>query len=468
VNSLAILWAQYGPYHFARAAALKRQASPTIVHALESANQSSDYIWNRSGLPIDLITLCPGAVAEKLAFWQVFQRARRTFNELKIKVCLLPSYAPKQSLAALLAARSLGIRTVMMNESHAGTASATGLAVVLKRNLIGWFDAALVGGTPQKRYFASMGIPSEKIFTGYDAVNNDYFAERAAQVRSERSAFINRYDLPDHYFLSLGRLVAKKNLGTLLRAYRRFLDVSPLNRTHLVIVGSGEEETSLKWLGHDLGLPVYNKRGVGVRNAMEVRNAESGGRNGKEAAGKTENGGPGTEIANRKSQIANGKPGVHFYGFRQIEENPVFYGLADAFILPSLMEEWGLVVNEAMASGLPVVVSESAGCAEDLLERGYPHGAGRDEWQRTDLPELPHQCRKNGFVFSPCSSEELSRVLLALEDSPLLRSSMGAESRRIVEKFSCENFARNAMRAIEAAKGERVSARPAAALGDFI
>jgi hypothetical protein len=49
----------------------------------------------------------------------------------------------------------------------------------IKRQIIRQFDAALVGGTPHKRYFAGLGIPKEKIFTGYDAVDNAYFAARA-------------------------------------------------------------------------------------------------------------------------------------------------------------------------------------------------------------------------------------------------------------------------------------------------
>ena len=47
------------------------------------------------------------------------------------------------------------------------------------------FDAALVGGEPQKRHFASLGIPADKIFTGYDAVDNDFFASRADEIRAE-------------------------------------------------------------------------------------------------------------------------------------------------------------------------------------------------------------------------------------------------------------------------------------------
>ena len=429
MSSVAILWAQYGPYHFARAAALKQQAGPSRVHALELANRSSDYGWNRSGQTVDLITLCPGAVAERLPFREVFHRARRTFAELKIKTCLLPGYAPKQSLAALLAAKSLGLRTVMMNESHAGTARARGAGRWVKRRLVRWFDSAIVGGAPQKRYYASLGMPAEKIFTGYDVVDNDYFVQKADEVGSRKAEIRNRYGLPGRYFLSLGRFVAKKNLAVLIQAYHRFRLVNPLTETHLVLVGSGEEEPKLRSLCEELHLPVHDH--------SVLRSSSS-------------------NVRPLTDDLHN--PGVHFYGFRQVEENPAFYALADAFILPSLWEEWGLVANEAMASGLPVVVSETAGCAEDLLE---PCESLENLPPQTAVQMakagLSAKVRINGFVFNPRSYEELSRVMLVLDALPGLRSVMGQASRQIIGKFSCEKFALNAMRAIEVAMNETVS-----------
>jgi glycosyltransferase involved in cell wall biosynthesis len=411
---LAVVWAQYGPYHFARAATLARFAAPSVVHAIEVAGRTDEYEWARGTNGLNLITLCPGEVTEQVAFSAVFLRARRQLASLKVGSCFLPSYAPRQSLAVLLAAKSLGLRTVMMNETHAGTARATGLAAWVKRRLIGLFDAALVGGLPQKRYFASMGLAEDKIFTGYDAVDNDYFFRRAEEVRSSAMEVRTAYSLPDHYFLSLGRFVAKKNLETLIRAYRLYLNTSLRKETHLVMVGSGAEEPKLQALCRELNLPIYDH----------------------------------SALCTLHSKLCT--PAVHFYGFRQIDENPAFYALADAFILPSQWEEWGLVVNEAMACGSPVAVSETAGCAEDLLEAGCPAGAGaaRKELERFGLSA---RLRRNGFVFNPGSSEELSRVLLAFEGSTSLRASMAVESRRIVERFSCEKFAQNALRAAEAA-----------------
>jgi glycosyltransferase involved in cell wall biosynthesis len=334
---------------------------------------------------------------------------------LGIKACFLPSYWPKPSLAALLAAKSLGIGTVLMCESHAGTSRSRGFASWVKHRLVRMFDAGLVGGHPQKRYYASLGLPQDRIFIGYDAVNNDYFAGRAQEVRSKAADIRRQYDLPPRYFLSLGRFVAKKNLATLLRSYRQFLDADSRPQTHLVMVGAGEEDARLRALCRDLRLPIYDHSATAAASPT-----------------------PPTDVR---------QPGVHFYGFRQIEENPTFYALADAFILPSSWEEWGLVVNEAMCCGLPVVVSNTVGCAEDLVP-ALPPGSANHGQRSTRLDQ---DRRQNGFVFDPASVTALAESLLALEGDPALRQQMGQASRSIIQEFSCEAFARNALLAAQLA-----------------
>src|SRR6202034_4790175 len=82
--SFGVLWSQYGPYHFARVAALKLHADPQTIHALEIASRTSDYQWSRSGATVNLITLFPGDVAEQLPFWRVFFRTRKSFAQLKL------------------------------------------------------------------------------------------------------------------------------------------------------------------------------------------------------------------------------------------------------------------------------------------------------------------------------------------------------------------------------------------------
>jgi len=95
---------------------------------------------------------------------------------------------------------------------------------------------------------------------------------------------------------------------------------------------------------------------------------------------------------------------------------PVYYALANAFVHASTSEQWGLVVNEAIASGLPVIVSNRCGCAPELVDG-------------------------NGFTFDPTNEDELATRLLemaALSDEE--RKHLGDNSYRIAPNFAPERF----------------------------
>ena len=120
---------------------------------------------------------------------------------------------------------------------------------------------------------------------------------------------------------------------------------------------------------------------------------------------------------------------VYFPGFRQIEELPRFYAYAGAFVHASTTEQWGLVVNEAMASGLPVVVSNRVGCAMNLVNEG-----------------------ENGFTFDPLDVEALAKLLSKMTAmTKPERQVMGEASRGIIAEWGPERFASGLKAAVEAA-----------------
>jgi len=326
------------------------------------------------------------------------------------------------------------------------------------------------------------------------------------------------YGLPERYFLSLGRMVEKKNLSTLVEAYARFARASgersnaetgnlnrsgaeiaegkpelpetadggdaaatnaencklsrglgrqPSGKTEhcppgLVFVGSGELEGALREQARSLGLRVIDRTGLRVQETKRRKDEET-----KSLQKQADD----CKLTTDDSAVQRGA--VYFYGFRQIEENPVFYALAEAFVLPSLKEEWGLVVNEAMAAGLPVIVSRTAGCAEDLVPKatasrsrqladgGIQFGGEKTTDNCKLVADNSLEERSNGFVFDPKSSDALSEALRRIADQETKRpkdqetdglTEMGRRSREIVAKFSCENFARKALRAACAAQ----------------
>ena len=114
--------------------------------------------------------------------------------------------------------------------------------------------------------------------------------------------------------------------------------------------------------------------------------------------------------------------------FKQYDELPVYYGLASAFVHASITEQWGLVVNEAMASGLPVLVSNHCGCAADLVQEGV-----------------------NGFTFDPYNVEQLAQFMFKLSTLNPQPSTLGAASRRIIANWGPGRFAAGLQAAVEKA-----------------
>jgi glycosyltransferase involved in cell wall biosynthesis len=439
----AVCFGQFGPYHHARVSALQGavhlrneqlvsgassaiRVLPVQISATTRCGSWTDDASEIGGKCKGLRTLCD-QLEDEVDPKEVYIKALRLFRAHHVDLAFLPSYSPARLLALFAAAKTLGIRTVMMNESHAGTDRARGWKKQLKRQIVKRFDAALVGGEPHKRHFSSLGIPEAKIFTGYDAIDNLYFVRRAAEVRAESNAYRSQYGLPQHYFLSMGRMVEKKNLFTLLEAYGQYVQAAlrekredaavPTPPISLVFVGSGEDEERLESTAQAMGLRTFNRRSAGPTSMAE-----------------------GIGLPGHDQTLDGDQGSVFFYGYRQIDENPIFYALSDVFILPSRQEEWGLVVNEAMACSLPVIVSSTAGCAEDLLPIGSP------------TPDQSLEERSNGYVFDPSSpaalAEALTRVALS---SPSALEGMGVSSREIVSRYSCEEFARKALLAARAA-----------------
>ena len=209
-----------------------------------------------------------------------------------------------------------------------------------------------------------LGMSADRIQVVGGSVDNDYFRRRAAEARAI-PGLRSELGLPERYFLYVGRLVPQKNLAVLLEAFERYRSVSGVDAWDLVIVGGGPLENQLRTL--------------------------AGG-----AAG----------------------GGVHFAGLKQIEQLPSIYGLAGCFTLPSTSEPWGLVVNEAMASGLPVIASDVCGCAEDLIAPGV-----------------------NGFLFDPADPGALAGLLERIASGGLDLDAMGAAARKAVDRFHPSKFA---------------------------
>lgn len=350
---------------------------------LALAQESDTYAWKPESKLLDKIHVLQKEVSvERLSVVRLLPLLMRWWSEMRPEIVFIPSYSPFSSTILLGICVLTGTPAVMMNDTHAGTTDTAGWKMLLKHAVVRLFSAGLVAGTPHCRFFGSLGISSNRLRIGYDVVDNEYFAAAASRVRDNCDQVRLRRSLPKRFVLSLGRFVAKKNLGVLVRAYAA---LPQRQEVALVFVGAGEKGDELRALCAEIGLAVVDGPSPGM------------------------------------AQSSCGS--VWFYEFQDIEALPDFYALAEAFVLPSRMEEWGLVVNEAMACATPIIVSRAAGCAEDLVMEGV-----------------------TGRTFDPGSPKELTGVLEVLLSDREAAGALGRRGQAYVRmKFGCNRFQQSAV-----------------------
>ena len=214
-----------------------------------------------------------------------------------------------------------GTPYLLWGDSNSRKLAARGPAARLKQWWLRYFchhaAGALTVGSENRAFWSHYGIGPERLFFAPLAVDNERFAAESGRWRATRQTERKRLGLPEGWvILFAGRLVPQKNVPTLLAALalRRQRGGHPIA---LAVAGDGPQRDCLQRLARDLGLRE-----------------------------------------------------VHWFGFQTQDEMARFYAVADALVLPSTDEPWGLVVNEAMAAGVPALLSREVGCLPDLLEEG--------------------------------------------------------------------------------------------------
>jgi glycosyltransferase involved in cell wall biosynthesis len=287
----------------------------------------------------------------------------------------IAGWSERCSLAALHWCNKNRVPAIVMSDSPEWIVKRRWWKEAVKRQLLRSVSAGLAAGNAHRTYLVGLGLQRDRIFLGFDIVDNEYFAREAENVRNNAADFRRRLQLPHHYFLASSRFVPKKNIEGLLTAYATYRRLSSPRKPalaeqepwDLVLLGDGPLKPLVDQTILDLGLRDY----------------------------------------------------VHTPGFIQYGRLPAYYALAGAFVMPSLSETWGLTVNEAMACGLPVVVSTRCGCATELVVQG-----------------------KNGYIMEPWKLGDFARILAdlsRLSETDLLQ--MGRESVGIIAKWGPDLFA---------------------------
>jgi glycosyltransferase involved in cell wall biosynthesis len=400
---VAVLFSRFGPYHHAR---LKAAGARLQVTGVEFSNVDTTYAWDlvEGADGFNRMTLFSGAAVNELPASRIFSRVGQVLDQLRPQVVAIPGWYDRCSLAALRWCGSHGVPAVVMSETTAWDVERKWLKEALKRRLIKLCAAGLVGGRAHADYLEQLGIERNKIFFGYDAVDNDYFSRKAGEVRGQGSEVRNKYGLPENFFLASARFVEKKNLSRLLQAFARYR----------ALAGRSE---------------IGDRRSESVGENVEIRNQKS------EIWDLVLLGdGPlRSSIFDLRSSLGLDDH-VLLPGFKQYGELPAYYGLAKVFIHASTTEQWGLVVNEAMASGLPILVSNRCGCAMDLVQEG-----------------------RNGFSFDPYNIEVLAQLMLQISAFDFPLSGFGTASQQIAEAWGVSAFAEGMSGAVAQALRNPVS-----------
>ena len=293
-------------------------------------------------------------------------------------VILCGGYNYVASWQALQWARSRGIPFLLWSESNLQDARSGHAPVeLLKTDFLRKCKGFVVPGKSARRYLLAHRIDDEDIFFAPNAVDNDLFNTEALAALQNENECRRDLDLPDRYFLFVGRLVKEKGIFELLAAYAA-LDAQLRQRIGLVLVGDGI-----------------------CRQQLEQQSAS----------------------------IASGL--VKLAGFVQREQLAKYYALAEMLVLPTYTDTWGLVVNEAMACGLPVIVSRAAGCAEDLVKEGW-----------------------NGLLVSPRDAAGLSLAMKSLAERADL-SDLGTHSKQKVAEYSAQEWSTSTGRVVRKMAGKR-------------
>jgi len=304
---------------------------------------------------------------------------QRRLVELDPEVIIVSGWARPESYAAILWGRARKRGIVLMSESQESDARRSAIRETIKARVVRLCDSALVGGHTHADYIKKLGLEPGAIFLGYDAVDNEYFRINSDIARAHPSDERMPVKLPLKYVLASARFVKKKNLETLIYGFSLARVLGKFDE-HLVIIGDGPERQRLEELVRELGL-------VGI---------------------------------------------VHLPGFQSYQTLPKYYDLASLFIHVSKSEQWGLVVNEAMASGCPVVVSSACGSASQLVSHGV-----------------------NGLIVDPNDPKDIARSLWELLGNEERRQTMGRKSKNLIADWGTEQFAEGLYCAVESATNSK-------------
>ena len=168
---VAVLFERLGPYHHARLNATGRQMR---VFGLEACGVENTYAWEKVEGAASFTRLTLTERHSQNASWrkELHRQTWKALDETKPQAVAIPGWASTEALSALSWCLRTNTPAIMMSESTEWDERRKPLKEWVKRRLVGLCSAALVGGTPHADYLKKLGLPPERVFLGYDAVDN--------------------------------------------------------------------------------------------------------------------------------------------------------------------------------------------------------------------------------------------------------------------------------------------------------
>lgn len=363
-SHIALVWQRFLPYHIARLRRLSRFCGEQGIRltAIEVAPDDATYGFPESirDSEFEWIRCLEGISYNKLPATEIHQRVLSILLGLAPQVVFAPATPFPEGMAAVSYRNRTTARVIVMDDAVEFAVNRNPFKELVKRLVHQNVDGVFIPAPSHRNYFLRLGFPPERIVYGVDAVDNDYFRDKAAEARASSDDFRKALGLPDNFFLFVGRLLPRKGLDTLLHTFRDYRSTQGIAGWDLVLVGKGE----------------FN-----YQNVASIQ-------------------------------------GIHFLGPHYGEDLAHIYGLARALIVPSLKDPWGLVINEGMAAGLPILASLGCGATQTLIEEGV-----------------------NGWAFAPEDTQHLTTLMARMSNlSETVLKSFGLASQEIISRWSLDRF----------------------------
>ncbi|WP_164102735.1 glycosyltransferase family 4 protein [Candidatus Laterigemmans baculatus] len=291
----------------------------------------------------------------------IWKATTATLNAISPDVVVVNGYSFPEALAAICWANDRRRGIVLASDSRSEDHQRSVWKEFLKRRVVGACTCAHVAGSQSASYLIQLGMAADRLYYCTDCVDNEFYDySREPGLQPPRDEQVSPY------FIAVSRFIPKKGLVHLIEEYRAYADACDGVPWRLMIVGDGP-----------------------LREKLEVT----------------------------ASSLERGN--VEFPGFLNPDQLRARYINASCFVHPSEQDTWGLVVNEAMAASLPVIVSDGAGCAVDLVKQGL-----------------------NGWIVGANTGGEIASAMSRMHQMPPEdRAGMGAVSRSVIADWGLSRYA---------------------------